>query len=153
MQVNDCGLAKITRYHEAAVFDSALMPEAKCPQNCCWCGRCGGGRLVSSLLITPHHHIIPPLTLTTHHPVADPAITSGAPHCSARTCHLAEEKLSSQSCPRKVVSSGVLTLPGAERGRWTGRIERPHRSLHSSLGPNPPLPSYITHTNQTRAIA
>ena len=129
----------MTRYHEAAALDSALVPEAKCPQNWMWCGRrCGGGRLVSSADPSPSHHLT-----TRHSSPRGPSYNqaAGGLPCSARTCHLAEEKLSSQSCPRKVVSSAVLTLPGAERD--SGQEEREAAPL-TSLGPNPPLPSYIT---------
>ena len=96
---------------------------------------------------SPSHHLT-----TRHSSPRGPSYNqaAGGLPCSARTCHLAEEKLSSQTCPRKVVSSAVLTLPGAERD--SGQEDGEAAPL-TSLGPNPPLPSYITHTNQAPAIA
>ena len=137
MQASDCGLAKMTRYPEAAVLDSALVPEAKCPQNCWWCGRrCGGGRLVSSADDpSPSHHLT-----TRHSSPRGPSYNqaAGGLPCSARTCHLAEEKLSSQSC--------LLCRVDIARGRagqWTGGWGG--RTTHFTRTKPAPTFLYLTH--------
>ena len=128
------------RYHEAAALDSALVPEAKCPQNCWWCGRrCGGGRLVSSDDPSPSHHLT-----TRHSAPRAPAITrqrGSALLCSDLSSCRGEvvlAKLSSQSC--------LLCRVDIARGRagqWTGG--EGGRTTHFTRTKPAPTFLYLTH--------